>query len=165
MIWLLICRLAEVGKLAVPKVHEKYETGQFFLHRVFGYRGVILFPWRAKIYDRNTYTASYGDSAAENTSPSVTETESSNTQTATTATAVDEAGTTNAGSKQSPGTTRKLETTEADSTRNDGKKEVSVDIQTYYQVLIDSRDCPHVVSFQFYCFYFFSSLTFSREKC
>lgn len=41
------------------------------------------------------------------------------------------------------------ETTKNDApedTRNDNKKEVTVDVQTYYQVLIDSRDCPHVVS-------------------
>jgi len=45
-------RLAEVGKLETPKLQGKYETGQLILHRVFGYRGVILFPWLAKVYDR-----------------------------------------------------------------------------------------------------------------
>lgn len=136
--------MAEVGKFAVPKVHEKYETGQFFLHRVFGYRGVILFPWRAKIYDRNTYTASYDDSTTENTSSNVTETDKSKAGTVNATTATTDEGDT--GVKDGQGTARKRETTETDSTRNDGKKEVSVDIQTYYQVLIDSRDCPHVVS-------------------
>lgn len=139
-----------MGKLAVPKVHEKYETGQFFLHRVFGYRGVILFPWRAKIYDRNSYTSSYGDSTAENTSAIASETETLDPDTTATATTVSDEAT----SKQGQGKTRTLDSNEVDSTRIDGKKEVSVDIQTYYQVLIDSRDCPHVVScwlkFQFY---------------
>lgn len=127
-------RLAEVGKLSAPKVHEKYETGQFFLHRVFAYRGVILFPWRAKIYDRNTYTASpTNDSETDST----TNTETIKDEDATKSVA-------------QSSTTRKIETTEADSTRNDGgKKEVSVDIQTYYQVLIDSRDCPHIVRTEF----------------
>ena len=37
--------LAEVGKLETPKLQGKYATGQLFLHQVFGYRGVILFPW------------------------------------------------------------------------------------------------------------------------
>lgn len=46
-------RLAEVGRLEVPKVQGKYEAGQLFLHKVFGYRGVILFPWVARLYDRN----------------------------------------------------------------------------------------------------------------
>lgn len=44
-------RLDEVGKFEVPKIQGKYESGQLFLHRVFGYRGVILFPWVAKFYD------------------------------------------------------------------------------------------------------------------
>ncbi|XP_077297015.1 DNA polymerase delta interacting protein 2 isoform X2 [Arctopsyche grandis] len=46
-------RLAEVGKLETPKSSGKYETGQLLLHRVFGYRGVILFPWAARVYDRD----------------------------------------------------------------------------------------------------------------
>lgn len=46
-------RLAEVGKLETPKLQGKYETGQLILHRVFGYRGVILFPWLARVYDRD----------------------------------------------------------------------------------------------------------------
>lgn len=138
-------RLAEVGKLAIPKLHEKYETGQFFLHRVFGYRGVILFPWRAKIYDRNTYVSSYADSSPENTS-NVSETDP------TAAIASDETVSSNSGAKQNTQNARKIEATETDSTRSDGKKEVTVDVQTYYQVLIDSRDCPHVVSYSFHEF-------------
>lgn len=43
----------EIGRFVQPKIDEKYETGQFFLHRVFGYRGVTLFPWTAKVYDRD----------------------------------------------------------------------------------------------------------------
>ncbi|KAK8719367.1 hypothetical protein OTU49_000981, partial [Cherax quadricarinatus] len=46
-------RLAEVGKFEPPKLTGKYETGQLFLHRVFGYRGVVLFPWLARVYDRD----------------------------------------------------------------------------------------------------------------
>ena len=49
--WLI--RLSEVGKLQTPKLQGKYETGQLFLHRVFGYRGIILFPWSARVYDRD----------------------------------------------------------------------------------------------------------------
>lgn len=47
------CRLAEVGKLETPKLQGKYDAGQLILHRVFGYRGVILFPWLARVYDRD----------------------------------------------------------------------------------------------------------------
>lgn len=46
-------RLVEVGNLEVPTTCGKYDTGQFILHKVFGYRGVILFPWLARVYDRD----------------------------------------------------------------------------------------------------------------
>lgn len=49
----MIIRLIEVGQLNSPKSIEKYETGQLFFHRIFGYRGVILFPWLARVYDRD----------------------------------------------------------------------------------------------------------------
>ncbi|KAK3587268.1 hypothetical protein CHS0354_034413 [Potamilus streckersoni] len=49
----LSTRLAEVGILETPKDAGKaYDTGQLFLHRIFGYRGIILFPWMARVYDR-----------------------------------------------------------------------------------------------------------------
>lgn len=49
----LSTRLSEVGRFERPKTQGKYEAGQLFLHRIFGYRGVILFPWVAKLYDRD----------------------------------------------------------------------------------------------------------------
>lgn len=144
--FVIVYRLAEVGKLVIPKVDEKYETGQFFLHRVFGYRGVILFPWRAKIYDRNMYMAPYADSVNdENPTTIPTDTETAKGTISSTNTKTDESGGGGAGAKQKTKNTRKIETD--DSMRNDGKKEVTVDVQTYYQVLIDSRDCPHVVCY------------------
>lgn len=45
--------LAEVGRLETPKVDGNYQAGQLFLHRVFGYRGVILFQWEARVYDKD----------------------------------------------------------------------------------------------------------------
>jgi len=33
-----------------------YVCRQLFIHRVFGYRGVILFPWVGKVYDRDIST-------------------------------------------------------------------------------------------------------------
>lgn len=96
-------RLAEVGKLEPPKASGKYDTGQLILHKVFGYRGVILFPWLARVYDRDaTNKKETKDSAA---------------------------------------------TTEAagDSLSNVGK-EVKGRTHTFYQVLIDTRDAPYIVS-------------------
>jgi len=46
-------KLAEVGKLEPVRIEGNYDTGQMFLHRLFGYRGVVLFPWHAKVYDRD----------------------------------------------------------------------------------------------------------------
>jgi len=48
-----IAGLSEVGKLEAIKVGGNYDTGQMFLHKVFGYRGVVLFPWLARVYDRD----------------------------------------------------------------------------------------------------------------
>lgn len=85
-------RLAEVGRLETPKVSGKYETGQLILHRVFGYRGVVLFPWLARVYDRDL--------------PNRRE-------------------------------------TDEESSQNVGK-EVRGRTHTFYQVLIDQRDCPYI---------------------
>ena len=49
----LISGLSEVGKLEAIKIGGNYDTGQMLLHKVFGYRGVVLFPWLARVYDRD----------------------------------------------------------------------------------------------------------------
>nr|CAI5832129.1 unnamed protein product [Callosobruchus analis] len=85
-------RLAEVGRLEQPKLSGKYETGQLILHRVFGYRGVVLFPWLARVYDRDLPHHRDGD---EEPGPGV-------------------------------------------------GKEVRGRTHTFYQVLIDQRDCPYI---------------------
>lgn len=95
-------RLAEVGKLELPKAQGKYETGQLFLHRVFGYRGVILFPWLARVYDRDLPNQTKGNQLENGPSSSATE-----------------------------GNTTAV-------------KEVQRKTHTFYQVLIDQRDCPYI---------------------
>lgn len=104
-------RLAEVGKLELPKAQGTYETGQLFLHRVFGYRGVILFPWLARVYDRDLPAQSKNGAQAE----AIT------------------AAPTAAGSAPTP----------SDSPPN-ASKEVQKKTHTFYQVLIDQRDCPYI---------------------
>lgn len=101
-------RLAEVGKLELPKAQGTYETGQLFLHRVFGYRGVILFPWLARVYDRDLPAQSKNGAQAE----------------------AIPAPPTAAGSP-------------SDSPPN-ASKEVQKKTHTFYQVLIDQRDCPYI---------------------
>jgi polymerase delta-interacting protein 2 len=86
-----LTKLAEVGVLETPKLQGKYDTGQLFIHRVFGYRGVILFPWIGKVYDRDIATKE------EKTGSMFT-----------------------------------------------GTKEVKGRMHTYYQVLLDTRDMPHI---------------------
>lgn len=111
-------------------------AGQFFLHRIFGYRGVVLFPWRVKVYERNPYYPNFTESITQSnatSTPSISD-EPSN----------------------SKPILDKGQTTPDDSStlsRRGDKKEAAVNFQTYYQVLIDSRDCPHVVgSLSFFSF-------------
>lgn len=78
-----------------PKSEGKYDTGQLFLHKIFGYRGVVLFPWSAKVFDRDLH-------------------------------------------KQ---LTPKIENKESTSASS---KEIKATVHTFYQVLIDSRDCPFI---------------------
>ncbi|XP_069508134.1 polymerase delta-interacting protein 2-like isoform X2 [Ambystoma mexicanum] len=49
--------LEAVGVFETPKSQGQYDAGQLFLHKVFGYRGVVLFPWLARLYDRDVASA------------------------------------------------------------------------------------------------------------
>jgi len=60
-----ISSLSEVGKLEAIKIGGNYDTGQMFLHKVFGYRGVVLFPWLARVYDRDLPQKGQGSSTKE----------------------------------------------------------------------------------------------------
>jgi len=96
--------LAEVGRLEAQKLSGNYDTGQMFLHKVFGYRGVILFPWLARVYDRDVphRKDANRDRILDSENPTFTP-------------LVGGAG-----------------------------KEVKGKTHTYYQVLIDGRDCPYI---------------------
>jgi len=96
-------RLSEVGVLETPKAEGSYLTGQLFLHRVFGYRGIILFPWQARVYDR--------DSPAPVKSSDVPP-------------------------------EKVMEDLSTFAVSKDGSHATNTSM--YYQVLIDSRDCPYV---------------------
>ncbi|XP_065140541.1 polymerase delta-interacting protein 2-like isoform X1 [Paramisgurnus dabryanus] len=86
--------LETVGVFEATKQHGSYEIGQLFLHSVFGYRGIVLFPWHARLYDRDVI-------------PTTTDSKS-------------------------------------ETSGNHASKEVKGQTHTYYQVLIDTRDCPHI---------------------
>lgn len=96
-----VARLSEVGVLESPKSEGSYLTGQLFLHRVFGYRGIILFPWQAKVYDRDLpFPVEQSGKGIDDAAPQTTTIVS-----------------------------------------KDGS---AFKLQMYYQVLIDSRDCPYI---------------------
>lgn len=46
-------KLKHIGVLDQCKSDSNYEFGQTFFHKVFAYRGIILHPWTAHIYERN----------------------------------------------------------------------------------------------------------------
>lgn len=144
----------------MPKDDGLYETGQLFLHRVFGYRGIILFPWRAKVYDRNSYMSTDtkpGDETSSTTTEAHTITNSDGEGKMLTKDEIKSILNTKPDESTTSTTDNTTTTTTTNSPLEDSKddmtppsktpnRELSVKIQTYYQVLIDSRDCPHVVS-------------------
>lgn len=96
---------------------------QLFLHSVFGYRGIVLFPWHARLYDRDI-TPPISDRW-----PSISRLQ----QTLVFGfSRVTLKCLFSCSKREPPGA--------------HGSKEVKGKTHTYYQVLIDTRDCPHIVS-------------------
>uniref|UniRef100_A0A1A9VPK0 ApaG domain-containing protein n=1 Tax=Glossina austeni TaxID=7395 RepID=A0A1A9VPK0_GLOAU len=200
-------RLAEVGRLETIKLDGKYETGQLFLHRIFGYRGVVLFPWTARVYDRDLHsqtkpTQSTKATTAQPPQTTISQPPPINSNTAGASTATDESksaagqeytplkSSTNAAESVSAAlksqlsevvntlnsavssstsstssTTSKLATetksntpsgtsststssntssSTASPSKDSNSKEIRGKVHTFYQVLIDSRDCPYI---------------------
>ncbi|KER23869.1 hypothetical protein T265_08335 [Opisthorchis viverrini] len=52
LLFISLLSLQPVGQLQSPS-DSPYEPGQLFLHKHFGYRGVVLQSWPAKLFDRN----------------------------------------------------------------------------------------------------------------
>lgn len=158
-------KLAEVGRLLDAK-EGKYDTGQLFLHRIFGYRGVILFPWTARVYDRDLHNPSRQQTSVTATatstptqctkeaSPSLrvnstttataqqTQEETSSAAAAGVASSWQESSTDAQSSTPNLGTAKPLASTSSNSAVD--SKEIKGKTQTFYQVLIDTRDCPHI---------------------
>lgn len=123
-----------MGKLDEPHLNKEYKPGQFFLHKIFGYRGVILFPWRAKVYDR-LITAKKDEEDSEFKKSIETYDKKDihrKNQESTTVKKVLES--------EKPLFQKHFAGT------RDNFNQVSVLHTIFYQVLIDSRDCPFVVS-------------------
>lgn len=131
---------------------DRYDTGQLFLHRIFGYRGVILFPWTARVYDRDLHNPSKINATAATPNPSQQQrtkeaslrVKASTSTPPEASTAHGSDGTTSAAYlTNAPGVTES--TTNVDAATQVDPKEVKGKVQTFYQVLIDTRDCPHIV--------------------
>ncbi|XP_055904200.1 polymerase delta-interacting protein 2 [Eupeodes corollae] len=116
-----LTKLAEVGRLENPKLEGQYLTGQLFLHRIFGYRGVVLFPWLARVYDRDLHAP--GKVQQDDGSSSINKQEKADEK------------------KDTSSSTTSSSSTE---TNENATKELKGKVNTFYQVLIDSRDCPFI---------------------
>lgn len=123
------------------------------------YRGVVLFPWSARVFDRDLHHPH------KPTTPKITETAAAekigqtstvtdavhpktNANAAPTASAASSASTAttaNAASATNTGSTTKISATSTANNR-ESSKEVKGKVQNFYQVLIDARDCPYIVS-------------------
>uniref|UniRef100_A0A1B6KU19 ApaG domain-containing protein n=1 Tax=Graphocephala atropunctata TaxID=36148 RepID=A0A1B6KU19_9HEMI len=60
----LTSQLLEIGRLDTPK-NTNYEPGQMFVHKLFGYRGIVLFGWLTRIYDQGATDVCRVSSAAD----------------------------------------------------------------------------------------------------
>lgn len=121
------------------------------MHRVFGYRGVILYSWRAKVYDRNAYVST-ADTINDNveSEPAIKDESDLPTEQIITRSPLDTKRESIDNETQLTSATDSED--DASVTRRVGNKEITISSQVYYQVLIDSRDCPHVVKIIVYHF-------------
>lgn len=115
-------KLAEVGKLEPIKLEGNYDTGQMFLHRLFGYRGVILFPWSARVFDRDNHGGGGKNGGGK-------------TEKITREKFLESAAATHShyGADHHPG-----------GSGGPTHRDIKGKTHHYYQVLIDGRDCPYM---------------------
>jgi len=148
-----------VGRLVEAR-DDRYETGQLFLHRIFGYRGVILFPWTARVYDRDLHnpgkisatTTATANPTQQHRTKEASLRVKANTSAPPTATSAQSGDAPSSAAYQSETPAEPEGTTNMGTATQVDPKEVKGKVQTFYQVLIDTRDCPHIVSCYFLCF-------------
>lgn len=143
------------------------------MHRIFGYRGVILFPWTARVYDRDSdnpkkqitaTTTPTPTQCAKEASPLRVNAGSSEGSGTTATSQLDDAPTSWHASNSATDTQRATNlgtaktTTNANTSSATDAKDVKGKTQTFYQVLIDTRDCPYIVS-ECFCFPICDKLT------
>lgn len=125
-------RLAEVGRFETKQSDEQcYSAGQPFLHRVFGYRGVTLFPWLARVHDvdlRKQYSETSGTLKNIGANESHRNHHSHHHR--------------HRGSEEDNANSDDIEDGLPQTPKFTNPQ--STRFHPYYQVLIDARDCPHV---------------------
>lgn len=119
-------KLQEVGKFEDPKTEQQYDAGQFFLHRVFGYRGVVLFPWVARVFDRDLHSRPAFNKPQQQHSPPTTTTLPDSAQ--------QQSGTSYSSTFSTP------------MSSGQQRGEVKAQSECYYQALMDTRDTPFIRS-------------------
>lgn len=135
-----LAKLAEVGRLETPKIDGKYETGQLFLHRIFGYRGVVLFPWTARIYDRDLQNPNKKTQRSVQTPKNLI----NDDKTQTPVINAPKIKSSNVNTPNDSNVNKIITEPDAASTNESASKEVKARVHTFYQVLIDTRDCPYI---------------------
>lgn len=133
--------LAEVGRFVVRQSEEIcYPAGQPFLHRVFGYRGVILFPWPARVHDIDMRKQCPDDGLESHQSNPHPTTDGKLSSSSSKTTETPNGGFQSVRSKQSKSSTKGNEQYQSSASGNQHLTR----FHPYYQVLIDVRDCPYV---------------------
>lgn len=128
--------LAEVGRFVVRQPEGIcYPAGQPFLHRVFGYRGVILFPWLARVHDIDIRKQCSDDGM-----------ESHHSNPTKAPNMMQEAfGRIDLNPKQAKQSKTSKRTGQSSPNSSVGLSNHHLTrFHPYYQVLIDTRDCPFV---------------------
>ncbi|XP_075261075.1 polymerase delta-interacting protein 2-like [Convolutriloba macropyga] len=69
----LSTKLEPIGIFEPTCDDSNYSTGQLFLHKVFGYRGIILTPWEVRVFDRDETLAQSYRTAPASSSKSKTD--------------------------------------------------------------------------------------------
>ncbi|CAA2962566.1 polymerase delta-interacting 2 [Olea europaea subsp. europaea] len=150
-------KLAEVGRFEHVLADENcYPAGQPFLHRIFGYRGVVLFPWLARVHDfdmRKQYTQTpstlkleelpHKRKSSRRTNDGDKAEEDSKSKARSTSGEDEHEG--DAHSDANEDDESGNPTIELNETQRFTNPQ-STRFHPYYQVLIDTRDCVHVSS-------------------
>jgi len=109
----VVARVSELGRFSRPLPPDaQYTPGQLFVHRVLGYRGVVLLPRRVRVYDKSAPLSATGSTRSEEDYQ-----------------------------KEMEEKNEKIENKAVvDCLKDIIKKNGTSTVETYYQVLVDKRD-------------------------